>query len=313
MLKPKPTLFNVITVGDVFIDIVMTGFPAWPQPGEEAFAKELFREVGGGAAITACGLAKLGGYVGTLAMVGQTDGDWFTKRLEDCGVSTALIHREANLATGTTVSVSTSQDRSFFTYSGANAGLTKLLKEKAIRRELSRANIVHFACPLAPELLSELTDLIHAANHKVSIDVGWHPEWLTSKASWEALKKVDVFFPNEREAELMTGESAPEAMLKKFADAGFRAVALKLGEAGSMALWDGKIIHCLPHTVSAIDTTGAGDCFNAGFISGWLDNQPPLWCLQIGNFCGALSTTGLGGISAFPDWRRAEEYMAQYK
>jgi sugar/nucleoside kinase (ribokinase family) len=195
--------------------------------------KELFREVGGGAAITACGLAKLGGYVGTLAMVGQTDGDWFTKRLEDCGVSTALIHREANLATGTTVSVSTSQDRSFFTYSGANTGLTKLLKEKAIRRELSRANIVHFACPLAPELLSELTDLIHAANHKVSIDVGWHPEWLTSKASWEALKKSRCIFPKRARSRIDDGgESAPEAMLKKFADAGFSRCCLETRRSG---------------------------------------------------------------------------------
>lgn len=313
MIKPDSSPFDVITVGDVFVDIVMTGFPAWPQPGEEAFAQNLFREAGGGAAITACGLARLGARVGTLAMVGQSDGQWLIERLEQCGVSTSLIHRDANQATGTTISVSTTQNRSFFTFNGANASLIGLLSEIATREQLRQASHVHFACPLPPELLSELADLIQATNHTVSVDVGWHPEWLTNKACWKALKKVDFFFPNEREAELMTGERDPEAMLQKLAAAGFRRVVLKLGEAGSLALWDDKLVHCLPYPVSPVDTTGAGDCFNAGVISGWLDHQTPLHCLRLGNFCGAISTTELGGISAFPIRSQFNDLLAQDK
>lgn len=313
MIKPDFSPFDVITVGDVFVDIVMTGFPAWPQPGEEAFARELFREAGGGAAITACGLARLEARVGTLAMVGQSDGQWLIERLNQCGVSTSLIQRDANKATAMTVSVSTAQDRSFFTYNGANAGLVGLLGETVLREQLRQAFHVHFACPLPPELLSELTDLIHAANHTVSIDVGWHPEWLSNEDCWRALKKVDLFFPNEREAELMTGERDPEVMLQKLAAAGFRRVALKLGNAGSMAWWDGEPVHCPPYPVLPVDTTGAGDCFNAGVISGWLDHQSPLHCLRLGNFCGAISTTELGGISAFPTRSQCQELLAQDK
>ncbi|MBL8189675.1 MAG: carbohydrate kinase family protein [Acidobacteria bacterium] len=311
MIKLDSSPFDVITVGDVFLDIVMTGFPAWPQPGEEAFAQDLFHEAGGGAAITACGLARLGARVGTLAMVGQSDGQWLIERLEQCGVSTSLIHRDANQATGTTVSVSTAQDRSFFTYNGANTSLIGLLGEPATREQLCQASHVHFACPLPPDLLSGLTDLIHAANHTVSIDVGWHPDWLTNKACWKALKKMDLFFPNEREAELMTGERDPEAMLQKLGAAGFRRVALKLGEAGSLAWWDEKLVYCPPYPVSPVDTTGAGDCFNAGVIRGWLDHQPPLRCLRLGNFCGAISTTELGGISAFPTRSQCNELWAR--
>ncbi|MDX2039908.1 MAG: PfkB family carbohydrate kinase [Acidobacteriota bacterium] len=78
-------------------------------------------------------------------------------------------------------------------------------------------------------------------------------------------------------------------------------------------MWKGQIIHCLPHTVSPIDTTGADDSFDAGFLNGWLDNQPPLGCLRLGNLCGALSTTGLGGVATFPTRQRAEELLAQFK
>lgn len=312
MFKPKPSPFDVITVGDVFMDIVMTGFPAWPQPGEEAFATEIFREAGGGAAITACGLARLGADVGTLAMVGQSDGHWLIERFRENNVSTELIQTTANKATGTTISVSTAQDRSFFTYNGANSSLIELLGDKTIRQQMCHSRHVHFACPIAPELLSELTDLLHASSCKVSIDVGWHPDWLTNQACCQALKKVDIFFPNEREAGLMTSERTPEAMLRKFVEAGFRRVVLKLGEAGSMTLWDGEIIHCPPHPVRPVDTTGAGDSFDAGFIAGYQKGLALHKCLRMANICGALSTTGLGGIAAFPQRKRIDELMAGY-
>ncbi|MFN0112552.1 MAG: carbohydrate kinase family protein [Blastocatellia bacterium] len=299
---------DVITVGDVFIDLVMTGFPVWPEPGEESFATELRREIGGGAAITACGLAKLGKQTATLAMIGN-DGQWFTERLSECGVSTALIHQLPNEATATTISVSTAKDRAFFTYTGANRGLGELLRQDAIRRELCQARHVHFACPIKAELLSDLTEMLHAANCRVSIDVGWQVDWLTNPAIWQAFKQVDLFLPNEREAELMTGESEPEAMLRKFAEAGLSHVALKLGERGSMALWEDEIFSCPPLRVLPVDTTGAGDCFDAGLIFGWLENKTPQDCLRLANICGALSTAGLGGVSAFPSRQRTDELL----
>src|SRR5262245_11922755 len=96
MVKEDATIANdkkrwdVITVGDVFLDLVMTGFRTWPQPGEEAFAKELRREVGGGAAITACGLGRLDRRVALLAKVGN-DAGWLIERLSEYKVSQELL------------------------------------------------------------------------------------------------------------------------------------------------------------------------------------------------------------------------------
>jgi sugar/nucleoside kinase (ribokinase family) len=82
---------------------------------------------------------------------------------------------------------------------------------------------------------------------------------------------------------------------------GLSNIALKLGSQGAMLLWDDEIFACPPQRVQPIDTTGAGDCFNAGFLYGMLQEKSPEQCLQIGNLCGALSTLGTGGLASFPE------------
>jgi sugar/nucleoside kinase (ribokinase family) len=77
-------------------------------------------------------------------------------------------------------------------------------------------------------------------------------------------------------------------------------VALKLGARGAALLWDGEILFEPPLPVTARDTTGAGDCFDAGFLHAWLKGEPPRQCLRVANVCGALSTEAYGGIEGFP-------------
>ncbi|MGH9838386.1 MAG: carbohydrate kinase family protein [Blastocatellia bacterium] len=293
--------FDCITVGDVFVDIVMSGFASLPQLGEEAFASDLRREVGGGAAITACGLVRLGARVGLLAMVGQSDGQWLLDRLKDRGVETAGIRFHLTEPTGLTVAASTAEDRAFLTYNGANHFLKELLDDPRVHEPLARARHVHFALPIAPALLRAIAGKLHDAGCRVSVDVGWQKDWLEDERSIEALANIDLFLPNEREAELITGRPEPEAMLQSLSAMGVSRVALKRGARGAMLLWDDEIIECPPHRVRPVDATGAGDCFGAGFIYGLLQGESPERCLQIANLCGALSTESLGGIASFPD------------
>jgi sugar/nucleoside kinase (ribokinase family) len=295
------TQFDCITVGDVFVDLVMCGFAALPQLGEEAFARSLRREIGGGAAITACGLSRLGPRVSLLAMVGQSDGQWLLERLKDRGVETADIRFHLSEPTGLTVAASTAEDRAFLTYPGANQFLNELLGDPRLPDQLARARHIHFALPIEPALLARLAGRLHEAGRRVSVDVGWQPDWLEDERCVEVLTQVDVFFPNEREAARMTGQSEPEAMLQSLSTMGLQNVALKLGARGAMLLWDEEIIECPPHPVTTVDATGAGDCFDAGFIYGLLQNESPERCLQIANLCGALSTMSLGGIASFPE------------
>lgn len=302
--------WDVVVVGDFFIDIVMSGFHQLPRLGEEGFASTLRTEIGGGAAITSSGLARLGMNVAVLGVVGSEDGIWIVKRLMAAGVNASALEMHQSEPSGHTVSVSTPEDRVFFTYYGANEQLTSLIKEKEARALMASARHVHFACGPDPVLDAALFRELRRRNCNLSIDVGWHETWLTDPDSYDLLRLVDIFFPNEREGELMTGASEPSKILQALAAKGVPRVALKLGAKGAMLDWEGQIFRTPPFPVEPLDTTGAGDSFDAGFIYGWLQGAPPEECLQIGNVCGALSTRGLGGIATFPAIEELEEALA---
>lgn len=296
----RKKIWDVMVVGDFFMDVVMSGFYSFPRLGEEGFAQTLKQEIGGGAAITSCGLARLGMNVGVMGVVGQEDGMWLAKRLIAAGVNASALEHHPNEPSGVTVSVSTAEDRAFYTYYGANEHLPMLLRNPDARANMAEARHVHFACGPDPVLDAELFPMLSARGCQISIDVGWYEYWLSDPRSIEMLGGSDLFFPNEREAERMTGESDPYQMLRWLEHKGVRRVALKLGEKGALLLWKGEVYRCPPHPVKAVDTTGAGDCFDAGFIHGWLCGESPERCLRIAAICGALSTRGLGGISGFP-------------
>ena len=85
---------------------------------------------------------------------------------------------------------------------------------------------------------------------------------------------------------------------------------MKLGANGSATLRAGEYLHADPYQVTALDTTGAGDCFDAGFLYGWLYEMSMEHCLRWGNICGALSTQCPGGIAGFPSRKQVEQKMS---
>jgi len=290
---------DLITVGDVFVDLVMTGFPSWPKPGEESFAEKLHREAGGGAAITACGVARLGLKTAIIAAVGREDCEWFRQRISSCGVSTDLLIEHPTESTGLTVSVSTAEDRAYFTCRGANRLLPEIVRTAENLMAMRNARNIHIAFPIDHAYLIELAAQLHEAECRISLDVGWQTEWLTHPLVLDALRAVDMFMPNDREAELITGECDPEKMLRWFESRGIKAI-IKMGAKGSVMLDGNELVFGRPVPVDPIDTTGAGDCFDAGFIYGWLRGESPARCLEIGNLCGAMSTKSPGGVDGFP-------------
>lgn len=292
---------DVLVAGDLFVDLVMSGFAAWPpSPGQEVFAERFHKEAGGGAAITACGLAKLGAKAGVLGVVGEVDGQWVLDRLRSNDVNTSLIEQSMLEPTAVTVSVSSAAERTFLTYMGANRELPAMLQRRASQGEFAKAQHVHLASAPEPAEAADLFLSIAQQGCSLSVDVGWHPEWLSDARSRKALHNVDIFLPNEREAALMTGETEPRRILEAFRKMGIKRVALKLGPLGSALLYDEEILFCGPIAVQAVDTTGAGDCFDAGFLFAWLRGDDPKNCLKTGTICGALSTRSLGGIASFP-------------
>lgn len=301
--------WDAIVAGDLFTDLVMTGFASLPGIGEEGFASSLGRETGGGVAHTASGLSALGLRTALFAVAGADEIEWFRRRFSGRSVDTSMLVAHPTEPTAITVAVSTPQDRIFYTYYGANALLPELLGRSETWERSAAARHVHFACPVEPRLLAGLAQWLRTRGTSTSIDVGWQEAWLADPASIAALAQVDWFLPNEHEAARVTGESEPERMLAWFRERGVRGVALKLGPQGSAALADGGLRAVESIAVNPVDTTGAGDCFDAGFLYAFLRGLPIEQSLRYGNICGALSTEAAGGIAGFPSLERIQDLI----
>jgi sugar/nucleoside kinase (ribokinase family) len=117
---------------------------------------------------------------------------------------------------------------------------------------------------------------------------------------------VDVLLPNEVELAGLAGTADPERAIVTLAN-GRTLVVAKLGAQGALAVLDGRPVRVAPPDVAVVDTTGAGDSFDAGFLDAWLEDRPIADCLRAGVACGALSTRALGGTTAQPT---AEELAA---
>ncbi len=291
--------FDVATFGPVFADHVLTGLSKLPAPGEEVFAQGYRCEAGGGCFTTACGLGALGASAACFAVVGRADGQWLLDRVRAFAVNTDAV-RFSHLPTAVTIAASLSHDRAFLTFDGANAELVPWLESKELPHQLAQARHVHFACALPAENGLRLVRELHARDVTVSLDAGWQESWMRDKTLWPLLAEVDWFLPNEREAQCLTGQSSPEEMLETFAARGARGVALKLGPRGAVARHGSALIKANALDVSVIDTTGAGDAFNAGFLHALLAGAALPACLERGTICGSLSTQKPGALDAFP-------------
>lgn len=299
--------WDVAVVGEIFADHVFSGFERWPAPGEEHFTDCYVREAGGGVAITSCALARLGRSVALFAIAGEED-EWLAHRLRSFGVQLDGLRRSPT-GTAVSVSISTRNDRSFLTWPGANRDLPAYLREPATQARLAEARHVHLAMPVERELARELFPRLRAAGGTTSLDTGHQPEWLQNQDNWQTCREVDLFLPNEVEGRMMTGASEPEAIIAGFQAMGIHGVVLKLGPRGAVAGRENSICRAAAPAVDAVDTTGAGDAFDAGLIDALLDGSPLADMLQRACICGSLSTRSAGALASLPE---REELISYY-
>jgi len=290
--------YDIAVVGEIYVDHVLTGFAKWPEPGEEVFTDEYLQEVGGGAAITACALARLGRSVSLIGVVGEKEMPWIEQRLANFGVSSAGL-RQSKIRTGVTVSVSSSIDRSFFTYVGANRNLEDQLSESFLVEHLTEARHVHFAMPMSAGLAERMLGKLAAAHCTTSLDVGHQAAWLRDAANLGTCSKVQYLLPNEREAKIICACDA-RAYLEYTKTCRWPSGVVKMGAAGAMMRSVNGPLHVCAPRVDAVDTTGAGDAFDAGFIDGLLDEAGDEECLRRGCISGALSARAVGALRGLP-------------
>ncbi|HEY2576216.1 MAG TPA: sugar kinase [Streptosporangiaceae bacterium] len=298
---------DLVVVGDCNPDILVAGGDVTPEFGQrEKLVEQISLVIGGSAAITAVAAARLGLRVALVAAVGDDPvGRFLLGQLTAEGVDVSVMAVRPGFPTGATVALSRGQDRAILTATGAMTLLTAADVPVAL---LAGAKHLHVGSYFLVERslgpgLAELFARARAAGVTTSLDTNWDPSerWGGDQLGG-ILAQTDVLMPNEAEALRISGAGTLAEAVAVLTAAGAR-LAVKCGADGALCV-DGA--GGAQHTVvlppvEAVDTTGAGDCFNAGMITGLLRGLDLPRAAALGCAVAAASTRALGGTGAALD------------
>ncbi|HEY2298038.1 MAG TPA: PfkB family carbohydrate kinase [Jatrophihabitans sp.] len=296
---------RVLVVGDVNPDLILRG-DVVPRFGQaEQLLDSATVLIGGSAGITAHGLARLGRPVSLLAAVGDDAfGSGQRAELGAAGVDTDLIVTRADVGTGLTVVLSRAGDRAILTYPGAIPTLTVADVDQAIAQRPDVQHVHIASLYLQPALVAALPALLarlRASGHTVSLDTNDDPAgtWLGMS---DLLPHVDVLLPNRAEAVALNHGACDDPAGAARSLSGFGPlVVVKNGEHGALAVAaDGTELVAPGVIADLVDSTGAGDTFDAAFLDAWLGGAELITCLRRAVLAGALAVSAVGGTTTQP-------------
>jgi sugar/nucleoside kinase (ribokinase family) len=298
---------DLLVVGEINPDVIVTGDDPSPVFGQvERIVSGVRLEIGSSSAIFAAGAARLGLRTAFVGVVGDDElGAYMLRALTDAGVDVGACRVDRALPTGASVILARPDDRAILTAMGAIGAVRADDVPAALR---DRARHLHVGSYfLLDALRPDLPAIFAAARERgigTSLDCNWDPSGTWDGGIADALAVTDVLFVNEEEARRLGGHDDAWEAAAALARDGL-TVVVKRGADGALALSGGEraAVGSLP--VDVVDTTGAGDSFDAGFVRARLDGASLHDCLRLGAACGSLSTRAAGGTRAQPDHAEA--------
>ena len=301
---------KILVIGSLNMDLVLE-VENMPLPGETIMGKSFMTSPGGKGANQAGSLGKL---EAQLIMLGCVGNDSFGEQLLSSfsGVDTSRIKHTEIQPTGTAVIyVSRSGMNSIVVVPGANSecDIDYLKENDDIFRE---CDAVLLQMEIPHEAVYYAIDRAHELGKTVILNPAPAPDFIPD----EILKKLDFITPNETELAKLTGmpaeteeEISAAAGVLAFSTSGH--VLVTLGERGVM-LSDGKTDAIFPTlTVPVVDTTAAGDCFNAAFVYGMTKGNSISQSIKFANVAAALSVSKKGAQSSLPTLAEVEAAAKQ--
>lgn len=303
---------NVLVCGNIVTDLLV-------RPVEEIqwnttrWVDSIEQHLGGNGANTAYTLAMLAVPVRLLGAVGPDGfGDFALSQLQRAGVDLTPVRRDG-AATATTVGlVRADGARAFLHRPGASHQITAPLpwpEACGATTHFHLANI--FGLPNLRPHAAETLRQARKLGYSTSLDTGWDARNQWSEILNPCLPYLDLLFVNQDEARLLTGLHDPAQAARALLDGGAGTVIVKLGEQGCLVC-RGQTAEPTPaFIVPVVDTTGAGDCFAGGFISGLHHGYDLVQAARLANAAGALSVQRLGAITGLLpldqtlDWMKA--------
>jgi len=294
------TRLDVVAVGELNPDLILGGMSGPPRLGQEVLAEQCAFTLGSSTALCAANLAALGLSVGIVGKVGEDAfGEFVVRCLDQRGIDTSRVIRDAAVRTGITVSLAYPEDRAMLTFAGAMAHLAVA---EVDREYLASARHLHVSSLFLQRGLqpgcADLLRQMQARGLTTSLDPGWDPAETWDAGIENLYGLLDILFVNRVEAVALGSDPDWRRAAGRLAK---RAplLVVKGGRDGASVIQDGQWDERAGFQVEAVDPTGAGDAFNAGFLLGYLAGWPSASCLTWGNACGAMTVRQSGGSGAF--------------
>lgn len=301
----------ISVVGELNLDLVLYGLPGRFELDREHLASGLTLTLGSSSAIFAYNFASLGNRVGFYSAIGDDSfGQLCLQRLAESGVDVSAVRTFAGKQTGLTVILPQPEKRFILTYPGVMA---EMRFEDLDLERIFEARHLHLSSYFLHKALRlRIPDLFHSAKDaglSTSMDTNDDPDNQWATDILDVLPWVDVLLPNEYEACRLAGIDEPIRALD-FLSARVPLVVMKRGAKGALARTGSETFEAKSREVTAVDTIGAGDSFDAGFLHEFIRGAKIDDCLRYGNLAGALSTTRRGGTEAFRERQHRESFLA---
>lgn len=289
--------FDLLVIGEINPDLIAQGKEIVPEFNQtEKLIEKVTLTIGSSSVIMACGAARLGLRVAFIGLVGNDYfGHFMLQEMQSHAIDTSGCIVDNEISTGISIILATSNDRAILTYPGSIPEIQFSHIDKSL---LQRAKHVHVGSYFLLEgLQPDLPKLLKNAKETgltTSLDTNWDPHnnWNVE----DIIPYCDIFLPNEVELLKITKEKNINSGLEKLSMK-IPIIAVKLGEKGAIVKQGLQYFESPGLKVDVVDTVGAGDSFDAGFIFGYLGGYTLQKSLQIACICGSLSTRSSGGTS----------------
>ncbi|QNF33515.1 carbohydrate kinase family protein [Adhaeribacter swui] len=306
ILKKK---YDVVVVGELNVDLIANGLSKFPEVGKEIIANQFVTTLGSSSAIFASNLSAFGTKVTFTGKVGNDNyGDFIVAALKARRVDVNNIVRTGKPDTGVTIVLNYDEDRAMVTYQGAMAAFNL---GDIPDNVLEQARHLHLSSVFLQESLKKDIVLLFKKAKQLGLTTSLDPQWDPAEKwdiDWEKLLGyVDIFMPNQAELNAITNTTTIPAaidVLKDFSN----ILVVKNGREGAILWTDNNLIHQPAFfNNSVVDSIGAGDSFNAGFIHAFLQGRTLKECMEFGALMGAINTTSSGGTMAFENMSKVKE------
>jgi sugar/nucleoside kinase (ribokinase family) len=307
---------DVLCVGQLAADILVRPVDRVDFGVDTKRVDSIDIKSGGDCLNVALSLAKLGGSVGFVGKVGTDQlGDFLAGVIRAAGIDGRGLRRTTETTTcSCLVLINSAGDRTFFYHGGSNETFSLDDVDPAIAAEPRALHVggtyllPRFDGPGAASLLSQA----RRAGKTTSMDVTWDVAGRWLSVIEPCLPHLDYFMPSEKEAEQITGTRVPQDMAAFLQDRGAGTVVIKLGEKGCYVKPRGEPGFTAPaYRTQVVDTTGAGDSFVAGFLTGVLRKWNLRKCASFACAVAALNIRAVGATAGVPTFAEATRFMEE--